>query len=78
MDNILKQLRTNLHHGEIREVCRRTGFSITTVSKTLNGKLENPNTAIIEAAMQVIADRRKREIEMEQKIKNFINAWCYS
>jgi len=74
MKKVLRQLRVNLKHGEIAKVCEITGYSWPTVSKTLNGQIQKPKISIIEAALQVVADRQKATLQLEEQIKNMIGS----
>lgn len=71
---ILKELREVLQYGDNQEVARVTGLSTSTVSNHLNGYVKHPSKLIIDAAMQIIAERQRQDRRTAKKIKSLTSA----
>lgn len=59
----LREIRERLPFKSNKEICRRLGRSATTVSNTLNGRMNTPG--VIEEAIKIIAGENAKRKELE-------------
>jgi len=73
---IIAKLKKSLKHKDVIEISRRSGFSTVTVSGFFNGKsdrmAEDTQTSIINSTLDVIKERKDRELAMTQNINSIL------
>ena len=69
---IIAKLKKSLKYKDVIEISRRSGFSKVTVSGFFNGKsekmAEDTQTSIINSTLELIKERKDRELTMAQNI----------
>ncbi len=68
-----KEIKSQLPHGCISEIARRTDLSISTISLFFKGKLNvKDSVKIIKAAADIIKESKEREREAMEYLKGAI------
>jgi len=70
----LQIIRQKLKWGDLLRIAQATGYSQTAVSNTLNGKTQKDNEKIIEQAIIIIEERRKKEIKLQKRIGSLLDS----
>lgn len=59
IQEIINQIKLNKRHGIVKQVSQRTGVSMPTVKKYLNGEVIQPKALmVLNAALQIIQEER--------------------
>ncbi len=67
-----KTLRDNLIFGDIKEISKRTGINLSVVWRHIHGKTKRQNMKIIDAAIDVIAERKQESEKLNNRISEVI------
>lgn len=66
---ILTGIKAELEHGDKKEIAKRSNFSEEWVGKCLNPKKDMYNSTIVDAALQLIRERKEKEKEQLQSLQ---------
>lgn len=59
IQEVINQIKLNKRHGIVKQVSQRTGVSMPTVKKYLNGEVIQPKALmVLNAALQIIQEER--------------------
>jgi len=59
IQEVINQIKLNKRHGIVKQVSQRTGVSMPTVKKYLNGEVIQPKALmVLNAALQIIKEER--------------------
>jgi hypothetical protein len=59
-------------HGDMIQISLKTGIKLAVVSNHLNGKVKTPNIKIIQAALDIIEERRNDEKNINNRINQIM------
>lgn len=58
IQEVINQIKLNKRHGIVKQVSQRTGVSMPTVKKYLNGEVIQPKALIVlNAALEIIKEK---------------------
>jgi lambda repressor-like predicted transcriptional regulator len=65
----IQKIRNNLKHGDIAELSRRLGVSNVVINNHLSGKVSKVNKTIVDAAIDLIEEKRIIEQEYNNRLQ---------
>lgn len=68
----LSKLKGKLSHGDVNRISEKTGISKAVVSNHLSGKAKSLNVAIIDAAIDILEERKQKEDELKKRFADVL------
>ncbi len=69
---LVKLIRKQIRHGDYTKIAKSTGVSTAAVWNTMNSG-GNPNLKVIQAALSLIEERKKHEMELQERVKSLLD-----
>ncbi len=67
--DLVNHIYKHLLQGDLQVISSKTGFSRVTVFNHLTGKIKKVNPQIINTALDLVEERRKKGEEIDQRFK---------